>query len=1407
MASSQNLNNQANGSRLSRLLINKGTKAFKTAFDVMYPPATLATELNKNKKTLQRLRYKVINTSQWKLLYPAPPGSPDSKNFDITLLTILFRSICGLTAPAAGWDALPPDSDTSIADNIARIKFYRNEVYGHITTTEIDDDKFEKLWEKISKALIIFGISSSEIDELKEAPLSPEEDDYIQELKEWYKKEVELKKMVLDGNADVKVILTKVCKLEESQEVLMQKWRELEYISEVDELGKCNFTGKIESLNQKFLPGTRQWLFDKLTTWFTNKDSNSRVMILTADPGFGKSAFAAEVCKMYAGQLAACHFCQYNQTDCRNPRMIIESLASIMCDNVSGFKAKLSDLLKRRHSKETLSDAFRVFISDPLHALEDREPMLLVIDALDESEVEGKSKFLELISDEFPKLPSRMKILITTRPELPVQEKLEHLNPVQIAFYDEKNTEDLFMYLQKCLSPICDDDHLLKSLAWECRGSFLYAYHAQVELNKTTKQLTEENISKLLPKGICDFYKKQMEKLRNQLKTLNSSEINLKPFLEILAAVEGPLPLSLLPECLGLPENAQYKVREAIKEVMSTILPVYEDCLIVYHKSLIDWLISDGFKEHAFTVDSQSGHEFLWRACEKEFTGITSLDTFSNFEPSPMTKYALRHGISHMIRSGSKINYDWSVNVKIVHARTTIVDYKMKEEWLEIIKNSFSSLCKKLVHEMKWHIRLFERHFMWPKPSQFYLQSVINRVDCNSETRSLARSLLRQSRYFWFEDLNTTEITNNLRMSVSLRTDVTCIGVSPNEQLVAIGYKDGWISIFNVPDFKELRTFNTMLESKSECSTIFDPDNCMLLYDKYDQLPGVMRQGDLPFFGGDYGALWSCSFSPSDNRLVTCDGSEEIKLWDVNSKNLLRRLQAGGPVDCCCFSDCGLFIVASKERVEDRRTERNDVFTVWNALTIQRVDRRNIRSIERSIDPSGICMIQQRVALPEENKKSQLFLSSSYGNDSIDVFQLPDALLAARLRRYFFPLLLPVTRYHWRDCVLHHINQSVRLFSVKQLETLVLQKRWCMQYFHNAPATYFSGCPCRYLKATRVVPVKVQNLYVVPVFAKLNISSAGPQTSKSIQPSFVPEPCVITSCCFSTDGFFLATCANGDPLSVMIWDTKLCTIVDALQLQLKSTSACWWSDGLLWMYDGSVSLFKITISNTGTLASDAQEIQIDWKPSKLLTFSNVLIFIDQKNSVHIARIVKGKLQYVEKFPVDNSSIRAAAVAPSNSVILTVTFNTFSVWKENQSSCPHWVALNIKELPDCLRENADLKCCITTDGSRGVLVSFPVRYIVVGELESSAMLQVIRSSTTLVDIASFYVGNSYCIGVNQIGGSLVAETLSNGKIVAEWSKLREFDLSFSWIVAHSKNNLVAVISSQCSVQFLKIVVPE
>ena len=1168
---------------------------------------------------------------------------------------------------------------------------------------------------------------------------------------------------------------------------------------ESDKLGKCDFRGIRRRLKDKFLPETRQWLFEELSSWFTDKHSDSNVMILTADPGVGKSVFAAEVCHIYAEKkkLAACHFCQYNKSnDYIDPRKIIESLASNMCDNVPDFKAKLDDQLKRSHSRETLSDAFRVLLNDPLHALGEREPILLVIDALDESEVGEKAEFLELISDEFLNLPQWIKIFITSRPELPVKEKLQHFKHVHVAPHDTKNKEDLSKYLRKSLSPICNDDAVLESLAWKCEGSFLYAYYTQLELKETTKQLTIEYISELVPEGIGGFYQKQFKHLKNQLSDLVSSEVKLKRFLEVLVAAQGPLPLSLLPECLGLPDGIEYEVREAINEVMSSILPVYNECLTVYHKSLRDWLTCDGYKEHTFRVDCQSGHEYLWKACEKVFNETISLSTLSSFKPSPLTRYTLAYGISHMIQSGSESGYHLSVDVKIVHARATIYPHrytKMIDEWIEIVKNS--TLSSELLQELNWHIRLFERIFMRYANSAFYLQSVANRINCSDEKRFLARSLLEQGNHFWFEDLDAAELSKKICKSVSLRTDVTCIGVSSNEQLVAVGYKDGRVSIFRVPDFQEVHTFDTMPESNVHLSSIFSPDKSMLLYDRYDRHFLMNNRSDLPFFGGDYGALWSCSFSPSGTRLVTCDGSEKIKLWDVNSGNLLARLQAGGPVDCCSFSECGLFIVANKERENDQRVNQRDVFTVWNTLTLQRVDRRTIRSRQ-----------------PKGKKKSQLLMSRN--GSYIDVFQLPDVHLVDQLYGHVFPFLLPATRYHWHDCVLHHTNESIKVTEVDQV-------------VKGPPPIYFIGCPCSHLKATRVGPVKVQKLYVVPYFNKLNVFGVVDQRPMSIQPSFVSEPYVISCCCFSPDGSFLATCANGAPLFVLIWDTKLCTVVQVLPFLMMRAVGCWWSESLLWIYDGG--LVKISISNGRTLnPSSARREKINWKPTKLLTFSDVLVFIDQENSANVARIKDGELQYVEKLPVDKSII-CAAISPCNSIILTASSETFHVWKEDQTSQPlHWVASNTGELLDILRkkdsegedsqplvrENVCCKCCITSDGTTGLLaLSFgeysPRSCIILVDLNSKirTLPKVIRCSTQVVNQDVFYAGNSYCIGLNQHGGDLVAEKLADGEVVAEWKKSLQFDFS-SPIVALSKNDLVAIILGNGGIiQFLKIVVPE
>ena len=95
-----------------------------------------------------------------------------------------------------------------------------------------------------------------------------------------------------------------------------------------------------------------------------------------------------------------------------------------MCDNVDRFHDKLTEILGRNPSRDSLSDAFTV-LNEPLNVLDIGEPIPIVVDALDESKTADKSEFLKLISDEFPELPAEwIEILITSRPELQVKKKI-----------------------------------------------------------------------------------------------------------------------------------------------------------------------------------------------------------------------------------------------------------------------------------------------------------------------------------------------------------------------------------------------------------------------------------------------------------------------------------------------------------------------------------------------------------------------------------------------------------------------------------------------------------------------------------------------------------------------------------------------------------------------------------------------------------------------------------------------------------------------------------------------------------------------------------------------------------------------------------------------------------------------
>ena len=212
---------KANFQRLTRLLVCGGITLLREVFDSIHRPADLPLKLGDRHIHTQLKSLKkqnVINQREWKILYPSPGVYGKSTEFDITLLFKLFRNICRLTRPCTGWDSLPNSANLSLGADLARIKFYRNEVYSHSNYMEISNAEFVDLWREISEALLRiakkFSVSKknewkTSIDKFLRDPLTPDSAQSLAELQSWYKKDMDTKDMLEQQNQSMDIKLQK----------------------------------------------------------------------------------------------------------------------------------------------------------------------------------------------------------------------------------------------------------------------------------------------------------------------------------------------------------------------------------------------------------------------------------------------------------------------------------------------------------------------------------------------------------------------------------------------------------------------------------------------------------------------------------------------------------------------------------------------------------------------------------------------------------------------------------------------------------------------------------------------------------------------------------------------------------------------------------------------------------------------------------------------------------------------------------------------------------------------------------------------------------------------------------------------------------------------------------------------
>ena len=856
---------KTNGAKLTRLLIDGGTTVLRKVFNSYHPPAKLAAGLTANYLTLSvLLRKKVLRKAQWDQLFPPLGAPPDSHTFDITLLFLLLTNICGLTPPSSGWHTKPLPSDTSLEANLARVKFFRNELYGHVSTTGVNMPTFLSLWQEISAVLVALGLDQVEIDRLKAEHGG--EEDYHDLLRDWSESEEDIKSQLREIShfqtqvhedvedlrrtqiedhttlEDTKIKLEELSqcqtktlsaveevqqgieefkKVAESEKNRRKVEREAEVLSK---LAKVEFKRDIEYHAQRFHEGTREWMFNKIDEWLDNKSSPNRVMVISGNAGMGKSVISAVVCKrmQHAGRLSGSHFCQHNNVLYSKPQLMLQSLACHLTQTLPQYKKALVEQLSRNLGVHLNSmgveELFALLFKEPLSTVKDPERnILIVVDGLDESEYQGRNELLDVVANQFCKLPEWIRFLVTTRPEINIAESLKHLQPMQLDEKQAENVRDIKLFFEMRLGSKIEDVHknvLLKKLVERSEGVFLYAYFLITLFEENVSLLTLKQVENRLPLGISSVYLSHFKRLERELcEELKVDEEQVLRFLCALTASREPLPVAFVSRILkpsGKSLAAQRKVNKAIA-CISTLLPIREDRLHFVHKSVKDWLTNaSSYGKHDIIVDKKEGHEILFNLCTAELDNIKRKGPLDS-QFNDAEKYALQHGVQHMIEadglgeSTTKYNVDYLIkayvtDLELIYAKLCVNSAVPSEDLLSVLKEVKPALLNDESRSLLTDLsKLLRKHsYLLSGHSHLLFQSLVNEGSpkLSSSAAMILENELPNISYLTYAHAERQEGRVQARFFCS--DTVACFDVSPEMDYMVCECRDGTIHLWSL---------------------------------------------------------------------------------------------------------------------------------------------------------------------------------------------------------------------------------------------------------------------------------------------------------------------------------------------------------------------------------------------------------------------------------------------------------------------------------------------------------------------------------------------------------------------------------------------------------------------------------
>ncbi|KAJ3031768.1 UNVERIFIED_CONTAM: hypothetical protein HDU68_000055 [Siphonaria sp. JEL0065] len=364
---------------------------------------------------------------------------------------------------------------------------------------------------------------------------------------------------------------------------------------------------------RQYIPGTRTWLIDEMMDFIDL--SSDRLLWLNAPAGTGKSVVSALLADRLqkSNTLGAAFFFRHDNHVLRSALTLVTSVAYSLSHWSPSYGRRLLSILRSGDVdfRAAPSFLFDKLLTEPLNELAEmniiQSPIVLIIDALDEcSELSARRDLLGLFAHKIKKLPTFVKVVVTSRPEHDIVAAFNAsgLPQHQIVPSEGNNKKDVEMVARVRLTEMGVAEDILESLVSvlleKSGGLFIWIVMALEALKTTSKTLADVEA---LPLGLNSMY----ESTFTQIFHRRTSPI-LSAVIQVIGVSQEPLSCAQITEFVVADEK---KVKSSIDRLKS-VLSEDSGRFSFVHKSVSDYLTSVECGDTRFKLDIAAVHRKLF---------------------------------------------------------------------------------------------------------------------------------------------------------------------------------------------------------------------------------------------------------------------------------------------------------------------------------------------------------------------------------------------------------------------------------------------------------------------------------------------------------------------------------------------------------------------------------------------------------------------------------------------------------------------------------------------------------------------------------------------------------------------------------------------------------------------------